>query len=207
MGIFLMSSKSALYEEEIKRSMLGIAWNQVIADATVLQQKARHFHWNVLGENFFDLHELFGKIYIDLAEDVDNFAEMVRQIIEFPIYTLEDMLDISDVKECADVSPSYKFMLLDMDLGLSVLSESIKDVVSAATDSNNSPSLFLANTSVSKYKKYQWMIRSFVTKSESIRSESLIDITISGSTPNDIVESITNSYKNLFNGNNRELNR
>ena len=33
--------------------------NVLLADYHIYYQKLRNFHWNVVGENFFDLHEKF----------------------------------------------------------------------------------------------------------------------------------------------------
>lgn len=39
--------------------------NVLLADYHVYYQKLRNFHWNVLGENFFDLHNRFEEMYND----------------------------------------------------------------------------------------------------------------------------------------------
>ena len=41
--------------------------------------KAHYFHWNVEGENFQQYHELFGKIYEEVYNSIDDFAENIRK--------------------------------------------------------------------------------------------------------------------------------
>ena len=42
--------------------------------------KAQNFHWNVTGIDFLQYHELFGDIYEELEDKVDEFAEHIRGI-------------------------------------------------------------------------------------------------------------------------------
>ncbi|MGF1573042.1 MAG: DNA starvation/stationary phase protection protein Dps [Sumerlaeia bacterium] len=46
-----------------------------LADASDLQAQIKVAHWNVKGPSFIALHELFDKIYGDVAEMVDDLAE------------------------------------------------------------------------------------------------------------------------------------
>jgi len=40
--------------------------------------KAHFFHWNVEGPSFPQLHDLFGKIYEEVYNSIDTFAEEIR---------------------------------------------------------------------------------------------------------------------------------
>ena len=40
--------------------------------------KAHQFHWNVEGINFKQLHDLFGGIYEEVYDSIDDFAEKIR---------------------------------------------------------------------------------------------------------------------------------
>lgn len=40
--------------------------------------KAQNFHWNVEGMFFEPLHNLFGKIYEEVYDSIDTFAEQIR---------------------------------------------------------------------------------------------------------------------------------
>lgn len=45
--------------------------------------KAQNFHWNVQGDDFYELHLLFERIYNDVAESIDPFAENIRKLQAF----------------------------------------------------------------------------------------------------------------------------
>ena len=42
--------------------------------------KAHFFHWNVEGINFRELHDLFGTIYEEVYDSIDDFAEKIRSL-------------------------------------------------------------------------------------------------------------------------------
>lgn len=42
--------------------------------------KAHQFHWNVEGEDFLQYHDLFGKIYEEVYDSIDDFAEKIRAL-------------------------------------------------------------------------------------------------------------------------------
>jgi starvation-inducible DNA-binding protein len=42
--------------------------------------KAHQFHWNVEGPDFLQYHDLFGKIYEEVFDSIDDFAEQIRSL-------------------------------------------------------------------------------------------------------------------------------
>jgi starvation-inducible DNA-binding protein len=40
--------------------------------------KLHKYHWNVTGQNFFDLHSMFGDMYDDVHDAIDKTAEYIR---------------------------------------------------------------------------------------------------------------------------------
>lgn len=69
------------------------------ADHTVLYQKLRAYHWTVKGQLFFGLHELFEKLYLEMAEAADELAERTLALGGTPYLTLADQLNNSSLKE------------------------------------------------------------------------------------------------------------
>lgn len=45
--------------------------------------KAHNFHWNVVGSDFLEYHDLFGKIYEEVYGSIDDFAEKIRAMDTF----------------------------------------------------------------------------------------------------------------------------
>lgn len=42
--------------------------------------KTQNFHWNVVGSDFLEYHELFQRIYDEVYGSIDDFAEKIRAL-------------------------------------------------------------------------------------------------------------------------------
>ena len=51
--------------------------NALLCDLHVFYQNVRGFHWNVQGQNFFELHLKFEEFYNDLQVKIDEVAERI----------------------------------------------------------------------------------------------------------------------------------
>ena len=85
-------------------------FNTLLADYHLYYQKIRNFHWNVMGHNFFDLHEKFEEMYEDAKIKVDEIAERILTLRYQPTSNYSDYLKMSNLKE----SPSE---LKDIEMG------------------------------------------------------------------------------------------
>ena len=50
--------------------------NTLLADYHVYYQNLRNFHWNILGDNFFELHEKFEELYTDARVKMKCFRDL-----------------------------------------------------------------------------------------------------------------------------------
>lgn len=73
--------------------------NVLLADYHVHYQKLRNFHWNILGKNFFDLHNRFEEMYNDTRVKIDEVAERIVTLKYHPISKLSDYIEVSRIKE------------------------------------------------------------------------------------------------------------
>lgn len=62
------------------RVAVGEKLQPILALFIDLKLQAKYAHWNVRGENFFSLHELFDKLAADADEYADEIAERVVQL-------------------------------------------------------------------------------------------------------------------------------
>lgn len=56
------------------------ALQNVLANSYALYLKTQNYHWNVSGQHFKALHELFGAQYEELALAIDEIAERIRAL-------------------------------------------------------------------------------------------------------------------------------
>lgn len=73
--------------------------NTLLSDYNLYYQKLRTFHWNILGKNFFDLHEKFENMYNEAKLKVDEIAERILTLRHHPVSKFSDYLKISSLSE------------------------------------------------------------------------------------------------------------
>lgn len=73
--------------------------NRLLANLQVHYQKLRNFHWNVEGQDFFELHEQFEVEYDAVKLQIDEVAERIRVFGHKPHSTMVKYLEVSEIKE------------------------------------------------------------------------------------------------------------
>lgn len=71
--------------------------NQALADMIDLKLAAKQAHWNIKGESFIALHELFDKASAEIDQYVDLLAERAVQLGGMAQGTLEEVADRSSL--------------------------------------------------------------------------------------------------------------
>lgn len=127
-----------------------------------LFSQVQGFHWNVEGENFFQLHTFFEEVYTTLFEAIDELAERLRALGEkvqpdpFEIslhQTLDVRSDVSvDASKMVEIFLKNTHKLVEEGKELCTLYEQMNDLV---TQDRLLGLLF-------KLEKFMWMARSYL---------------------------------------------
>jgi starvation-inducible DNA-binding protein len=56
------------------------AMKRVLADSYAMYIKTHYYHWNVEGPDFYQLHLLFERVYLEVYESIDTTAEHIRAL-------------------------------------------------------------------------------------------------------------------------------
>lgn len=86
----------------------------VLADAFLLYTKTRKFHWNVSGNSFIELHELFEAQYKILEKAIDEIAERINKLGAKTPGTMQEFLQTASLKESPGKYPSQKEMIREL---------------------------------------------------------------------------------------------
>lgn len=62
------------------RKKVNVILEQLLADGIDMYYQAKQAHWNVKGENFIALHELFDSLATEVNSVVDSIAERIKQL-------------------------------------------------------------------------------------------------------------------------------
>jgi len=137
--------------------------NVLLADYHLYYQKLRNFHWNVIGKNFFDLHEKFEELYDDAKLKVDEIAERILTLRYTPTSNLSDYLKAASLKESKSDLTDYEMIetLLE-DHGL--LLKQMRSVVKTADKAGDEGTIDLIGAYIRELEKTSWMLDAWKMK-------------------------------------------
>ncbi|MDO6738793.1 Dps family protein [Wenyingzhuangia sp. 2_MG-2023] len=145
------------------------ALNKLLASYHVHYQKLRNFHWNVVGPDFFEIHEKFETQYNIVKLNIDEVAERIRVFGKKPIGTLTSYLETSKITEIHDpltATEMVKEILNDFE----ILLNQMNDVSSAAENIKDRGTQDMMNSFIRQMEKTHWMLTAFMKTEKSVLS-------------------------------------
>ncbi|SFC32974.1 DNA starvation/stationary phase protection protein [Zunongwangia sp. SCSIO 43204] len=137
--------------------------NILLADYHLYYQKLRNFHWNVIGKNFFDLHEKFEEMYDDAKLKIDEIAERVLTLRFQPTSNLSDYLKMSNLEESISELTDYD-MIEQLINDHGVLLSQMRKVVKAADAAGDEGTIDLIGAYIRELEKTSWMLDAWKMK-------------------------------------------
>jgi len=125
----------------------------------VLFHKTWAFHWNVVGEDFTQLHQLFGEQYEEMFEELDRLSENMRYLNIKPLSSLSRMLEVTKIEE-ATTSPSAKEMLQELLNNNETLCELFVEISEEAEAQKQFATANLIQDLMETHGKFIWKLRS-----------------------------------------------
>lgn len=120
--------------------------------------KAHVCHWNVEGPNFREYHLLFGDIYQDIWQSLDDLAEKTRQLDAYAPGSLERFIELSRIPTSNEVLPApdmIAMLMKDQEIMIATLTEACQ--IATALEKHG-----LANYLASRleaHSKWRWQLR------------------------------------------------
>ena len=121
--------------------------------------KAQNFHWNVEGDDFYQMHQMFGQIYNEVGDSIDDFAENIRKCQSFTpasFISLNALSVVQGNEQHLDCLEMAKELLQDSD-NLAAMFAAVYDKADAAREFGLAN--FLADRQ-DAHRKHSWMLRS-----------------------------------------------
>lgn len=137
--------------------------NVLLADYHLYYQKLRNFHWNVVGTNFFDLHNKFEDMYEDAKIKIDEIAERILTLRFQPTSNFSDYIKMSSIKEDSEDIKDFQMVknLLN-DHGL--LLKQMRKVVETADEAEDEGTIDLIGGYIGYIEKVSWMLDAWTMK-------------------------------------------
>jgi len=125
----------------------------------VLFHKTWAFHWNVVGEDFTQLHQLFGGQYETMFEEIDRLSEHMRYLNIKPLSSLSRMLEVTQIKEAASSTGAREMLqeLLDNNIKFCELMQEISE---ESETQKQYATANLVQDLMESHGKFVWQLRS-----------------------------------------------
>lgn len=149
--------------EKTKAENLSNRLNELLANYQMFYQNLRGFHWNIKGENFFELHVKFEELYNDANLKIDEIAERILTLEGTPLHTFNNYLITSDIKEEKNVSngrEAVKAIVQNFEKLITLE----REILELTGDANDEGTNSLMSDYIVETEKTMWMLNSFLGK-------------------------------------------
>lgn len=148
-------------EEKIMPTVVSL--NTLLADYHIYYQNLRNFHWNILGENFFDLHNKFEELYGDARVKIDEIAERILTLRFHPVSRFSDYIKISNIKEVNSILEDREMVKVLIE-NHALLLKQMKETINKAEKAGDEGTVDLMGGYMRSLEKETWMLNAW-TKS------------------------------------------
>lgn len=151
-------SKIGLCKESSKE--IANHLNDLLSNYQLFYMNLRGFHWNIKGNNFFELHLKFEELYNDALVKVDEIAERVLTLSGIPIHTFAEYVSHSDIETTKNIMDGEK--AIDAVLNnLSILLKKERAILSIASDANDEGTVSQMSDYIVEQEKLVWMLSAY----------------------------------------------
>jgi len=137
--------------------------NVLLADYHLYYQKLRNFHWNVVGHNFFDLHNKFEEMYEDAKTKIDEIAERILTLRFQPTGNFSDYIKMSSIKESSEDTKDIDMVKKILDDHNTLLKQ-MRKVIETADKADDEGTIDLIGGYIGYIEKVSWMLDAWTMK-------------------------------------------
>jgi starvation-inducible DNA-binding protein len=121
--------------------------------------KAHGFHVNVVGSDFTQRHELFGKIYEDAQDAIDHIGEHIRAIEGIAPFALKRIQELGRIKDASEAPKDMK-MVQELLADTQIVMDHLEECHDIATEYKKYGLINFLEGRMDVHQKYMWMLRS-----------------------------------------------
>jgi starvation-inducible DNA-binding protein len=145
----------------LETAEIVVKLNELMANYFVHYNKLRNFHWNVEGQDFFELHQEFENEYNSVKKNIDIIAERIRVFGIKPSMTIPEILEISEIKEVKANQMTPMAMVTDLLKDFDILHHKMLDVINAALETGDNVTEQIVTDFMRGLEKRNWMLTSW----------------------------------------------
>ena len=139
--------------------------NKFLSDLNVFYRKLQNYHWNIIGKDFFVIHEKLEEYYDDVNEQIDEIAEHILMLNKEPLGTMKDYLENTCIIEARNEKIKDNIVFDTIIKDYETLLNKSKEIKKQADDLNEYATSSLMDNYISDYTKKLWMLKQMMTNS------------------------------------------
>ncbi|GED23633.1 Dps family protein [Halomonas halmophila] len=142
-------------------SHLAERLNALLANYQLFYMNVRGYHWNVKGDNFFELHTKFEEYYTDLLAKIDEVAERILTLGHKPVHAYSDYFKIATIEEQKDIHDGAA-CVRGIVQGYQTLIDLQREILSLASDADDEGTASQVGDYIREQEKTIWMLNAYL---------------------------------------------
>jgi len=156
-----MSTLNIIGLDKERAEALAGKLNHLLANFQVYYQNLRGFHWNVKGQNFFELHAKFEELYTDAQEKIDEVAERILTLGVTPQHTFSSYLQNTKIAEANNIQDGVEAVKATVE-AIKALLIIEREALSIASELDDEGSVSLLSDFITEQEKTVWMFSAWL---------------------------------------------
>ncbi|KIQ83395.1 MULTISPECIES: Dps family protein [Aeromonas] len=153
--------KSPIGLDTAQSQALAAELNKLLASYQILYMNVRGFHWNIRGNQFFELHLKFEEIYNDLLLKVDALAERILTLDSVPLHSFSDYIKVSAIPEQKGLHDG-RACVESLLVSFRELLVAQRRILAQAADAGDEGTASILSDYVQQQEKLVWMLRAYL---------------------------------------------
>lgn len=131
--------------------------NVVLADVVTFYYRAHAAHWNVVGPDFAQYHDLFGHIYEDTYGSIDPLAENIRKCGGTPLSDIDAIMAARTIAP-APVNADARALAADLMMGNDLVIDCLNRAFEAAEEADEQGLANFLAERLDAHKGWRWQL-------------------------------------------------
>lgn len=144
-----------------KAAEIATGLNHLLANFQLHYQNLRGFHWNLRGDDFFELHVKFEELYNDAILRIDEVAERIVTLGETPLHTYADYSSVAETPAHKNVTDGKTALKLVLE-SFGVLLKHERKLLDLAAAANDEGTNALMSDYIAAHEKTGWMLAAYL---------------------------------------------
>lgn len=139
------------------------ALNDTLCTYQIFFHKLQSFHWNVVGSDFLDVHDITQEMYEKGLKEIDDIAERIRVFGQNPEVKITEYLRHSLIEETSH-EKSAEYMMYEIISDIEKLTENLLDVHGKASENGDVGTVYMCNHMIKDLETHHWKLSAWTSR-------------------------------------------